>query len=171
MCWAPIPTSHPNSNSVRIEEGLHGGMVGGEERATAFFGNICLSRLLSVCHHSSLSGRQAAAGEDWCRRGREKRRLTSSYGLGFALAAGRQCEGTEERRKRQREPLQSRPRPPDRPTDRQGMVKPVSLAHRMDGVDLSPTQRQTDGLTPAARHRRRWRALRFNETARARGRR
>ena len=81
-------------------------------RPTPFFGNICLSWLLSVCHHSSLSESEGASsnGEKIGRGGRKegegkRERATSSHGLCFALAAANAKEGAKE----EAEPLQSRP--------------------------------------------------------------
>ena len=44
----------------------------GSERPTPFFGNICLSWLLSVCHHSSLSEPSASSNGEKIGRGGRK---------------------------------------------------------------------------------------------------
>ena len=140
--------------------------------APPFFGNICLSWLLSVCHHSSLSERASALGSDGRRlveeegegkRGKKRERESDFILWSLLCSCCRQCGGTKERRKRQR--AQS-PCKADGPTDgpSHGMVKPVSFARQMDGRRMGwiyprRTHRQTDRLTDAAR---------FDETARGR---
>ena len=113
-------------------------MVGrGSQRRGPFFGNICLSWLLSVCHHSSLSQpaeeRASGSGEKIGRReerrkGREgkgrREKATSSHGLCLALGCHRSRCGGEEG---EAEPALAKP------TAITGMVKPASLAHQMDG--------------------------------------
>ena len=135
LCWSPLPTSILCSGG-----GAAGGMVRrGSQRRGPFFGNICLSWLLSVCHHSSLSQpaeeRASGNGEKIGRREERRKGRKEREGGGrrlhpmvFASLLAATAPPPPMRRRG------GRGRALAKPTAITGMVKPASLARQMDGA-------------------------------------
>ena len=109
LCWFPIPPSLLCSGGRAAP-----GMVGRGSRGRGpFFGNICLSWLLSVCHHSSLSqpAEERASGSGKKIGRREERRKGGGRGseggrrrlhpMVFASLLAATAADAEERRERQ----------------------------------------------------------------------